>query len=321
MLPRRVVILAFDGCQLLDVAGPASVLAAATDVPGTRGYRVALASPGGGMVSTGAGIDVATVLYSSIPAQDVDLLLVAGGTRAGMSRFAEDRAMADWARTTAAAAERYGSICTGAFALAAWGLCEGCRVATHWGSAAELARTHDNVEVDPVPLFIEDGRLWTSAGVTTGIDMTLAIVARDEGEATAATVARRLVLPLRRAGGQAQYSSALEAQAGAAGRYATLIAWLAEHIEQPVDVAAMAARAGESVRSFQRGFRASTGTSPAAFVAKLRLERARELLGAGRTVKEAARASGYATPERLSRAISAAYGLPASTLRSRKLSN
>jgi transcriptional regulator GlxA family with amidase domain len=315
MSAQHVVIVAFAGCQLLDVSGPASVFSAAGEVPGARSYRVTVVSPAGGEVTTGAGVILATQQAASVPPSSVDLLLIVGGSPEGLAVVRADQRLASWARDASSHAARFGSVCTGAFVIAAWGLADGRTVATHWAAAARLARRYPQISVDPIPLFVEDGKLWTSAGVTAGIDMALAMVAHDEGDAVAAAVARRIVLPLRRSGNQAQHSRLLEAQAGGGGRYADLIAWLAENLHQRLAAGELASRAGESERSFQRRFRAATGHSPAAFLTRLRLERARDLLSAGRTVKEAARACGFASADRLSRAFASAYGAAPSALR------
>lgn len=315
MKSHHVVVVAFPGCQLLDVSGPASVFAAAGEVPGARPYEVTVVSPNGGNVRTGAGVVLSTLAASTVSPKSVDLLLVAGGSPEALALLRNDEYMADWVRSVSNHAARFGSVCSGAFAIAAWGLADGKRVATHWAAANHLARSYPAVRVEPDPLFVEDGKLWTSAGVTAGIDMSLAMLARDEGEAVAAAVARRLVLPMRRQGNQAQHSRLLEAQAGDNGRYASLIAWIAENLDQRLALSDLAAQAGESERSFQRHFRSATGYSPAAFVARLRLERARELVAAGSTVKAAARTCGFASAERLSRAFARVYGISPSAVR------
>jgi transcriptional regulator GlxA family with amidase domain len=315
MSPRRVVILVFPGFQLLDLSGPGSVFASASQVAGARGYVVETASATGGLIASSAGVSVASSAAASIDPFAVDLLLISGGDRDGLLTLIRNEDLADWTRNVAAHAARHGSVCTGAFALSAWGLCNGRRVATHWAAAGALQRAYRSTRVDPAPLWVEDGSLWTSAGVTSGIDMALAMVARDEGEACAAAVARRLVLPLRRQGNQAQHSRILEAQSGADGRYAELIGWIAQNLDRRLAAPELAARAGQAERSFQRGFSRSAGLTPAAFVARLRLEHARELLSAGHSVKEAARSCGYAGADRLSRAFSRAYGAPPTSAR------
>jgi transcriptional regulator GlxA family with amidase domain len=315
MPPRSVVLVAFPECQLLDISGPAGVFGAASDLPGARGYRVTVVSVEGGELVTSCGLTIMTRAAAEVEPSGVNLLLVVGGSPTGLAALRSDERMRVWARAVARTAERFGSVCTGAFAVAAWGLAERKRVATHWGAARRLAERFPDVKVDPAPLYVVDGKLWTSAGVTAGIDMALAMVAADEGEVVAASVARRLVLPLRRSGNQAQHSRLLEAQSGADGRYGELISWLAVNLDRSHRVQDLASRVGETERSFQRHFRQATGHPPGSFITKLRLERARDLLATGRSVKETARACGYATPEQLSRAYQRSSGAPPSTVR------
>jgi transcriptional regulator GlxA family with amidase domain len=317
MKNRHIVIVTFPGCQLLDVSGPASVFATAAEVPGTNPYKITLVSSQGGEIASSCGIGISTQSAESIAVSSIDLLLVAGGSEEGLRLLCTDQKMASWARAVSQHAARFGSVCTGSFVIAAWGLADGKRIATHWASSRLLSQLFPSVTIDPDPIYVEDGKLWTSAGITTGIDMALAIVARDHGEGVAASVARHLVLPLRRHGNQAQHSLLLEAQAGIDGRYAELASWIVENIGERIPVAEMAKRVGESERSFQRRFRQATGRSPAAFVGRLRLEHARDLVMSGRSVKEAARACGFISADHFSRAYTRAFGVPPSALKPR----
>jgi len=312
---RHVVLLAFNGVQALDVTGPSAVFGAAAEaVP--ESYRVTVAAAGGAIVRSSCGVGLATTPVADIPPAAVDLLLIAGGDTAGLRTLARDAGARDWATAVAATAERHGSVCSGAFVLAAWGLADGKRVATHWRGVAELARRYPAVAVEPDALFVEDGRLWTSAGITTGIDMALAIVERDHGAPLAAGIARRLVLHGRRAGHQSQFSALLEAQGVAAlGGYAGLVEWMAANLEARLDVETLAARAGQAPRSFHRRFRAATGATPAAFVETLRLERARALIEAGTPLKRTAAACGFGAPDRLADAFTRRFGLTPSAYR------
>jgi len=315
MIRRHIAIIAFPECQLLDISGPAGVFAAASQQPGAQPYDITLVSSAGGEVISSCGIGIMTRSAQSVPVSSVDLLLVAGGSGEGLRVLCADRHLGSWTRAVSQNAERFGSICTGSFAIAAWGLADGKRIATHWASARQLSELFPAVNIDPEPLYVEDGKLWTSAGVTAGIDMALAMVARDQGEAVAAAVARHLVLPIRRHGNQAQHSLLLEAQSGFEGRYAELASWITGNIGTRISVAQMAQQVGETERSFQRRFRQATGLSPAAFVVRLRLEHARDLVMSGRSVKEAARACGFVSSDRLSRAYSRAFGGALSALK------
>ena len=307
---RHVVILAFDAVQILDVTGPAAAFGAASDACPEPAYAVTVASAHGGEVRSNCGVRLCAIAVGDIDPATVDLLLIAGGDDVGLRALIADGPARAWTERAIAAAPRYGSICSGAFVLAAWGMLDGRKVATHWRATAELARRFPRLTVDADALYVEDGPVWTSAGITTGIDMSLAIVERDHGAALATAVARRLVLHARRPGHQSQFSALLEAQAAAAsGGYAGLIAWMGENLDAPLDVEALAARASQSPRSFHRNFRAATGKGPAAFVTTLRLDCARTLIEAGQPLKRVAVASGFGSPDRLARAFSKAFGL------------
>lgn len=314
ILPQRSIFLVFDGFQLLDLAGPACVFSGAAEAA-DEPHEVVTASLTGGRVTSSCGIAVDSVAVADVTVRAGDTLLVCGGERRAIERLIADPHAACWFRQGAEAARRYGSICSGAFAVAAWGLADGHRVATHWSSAELLARRFPGADVDREAMFVEAGRLWTSAGVTAGIDMALAMVERDHGSAVAGTVARRLVLSARRPGRQSQFSPLLEAQAGAGGRYADLVAYIGANLAARLDVETLAARAGEAVRSFHRHFRAATGKTPAAFVEAARLDRARLMLTEGARVKAVAAACGFSSAAHLTRCFSAAFGLPPAAYR------
>jgi len=308
-LSRTVVLIAFDGVQALDITGPAAVFASANDAAARHAYRLRIASGRGGMVASNSGVRIDTEALAAIAPRAVDTWLVAGGDDDAVRRLATDGTVADWMCRASRHARRYGSVCTGAFALAQAGLADGCRVATHWQSCGELARCFPDVDVDANALYVEDGRLWTSAGVTTGIDMSLAMVARDLGEAVANTIARRLVLYARRPGHQAQFSPVLSAQVRAGAPFAELIDWMKQNLLARLDVPTLAARAAMSERSFHRKFTAEIGETPAHFVETLRLDEARNLLPGGLTVKEIAARVGYASATRFSHAFERRFGM------------
>ncbi len=311
-VPRTVVILAYDSVQVLDVTGPASVFGAARDeAPGA--YELIVASARGGAVTTNCGVTIGTTSVRRIDPARVGTLLIAGGDERGLRELIRDGKTRDWALKAARYARRVGSVCTGAFVLAAWELLDGRRVATHWQSVDELARRFPALDVDGQALYVEDGRFWTSAGITTGIDMSLALVERDLGAAVATSVARRLVLYARRPGHQSQFSALLAAQGG--GDYSGLIGWIADNLDRPLDIEELAGRAGQSPRTFHRRFTAATKKTPAAFVEALRLDRARTLLGEGAPLKRAAAVAGFGSADRLTRAFTRAFGVSPSTWR------
>lgn len=315
---RHVVILAFADAQLLDIAGPAQVFATATEIRGGRAgpaYRVTVASRDGGAVATSAGVVVMTVPLETVAAP-VDTLIVSGG--AGVDLAAADARIVDWLRETAKTARRRCSVCTGAFMLAAAGVLDGKRAVTHWRSCGELAARYPAVRVEPDPIFIEDGAVWTSAGVTAGIDLALAMVERDFGRRLSLQVAQRLVVFLKRPGGQSQFSAALSAQASDDGAFGALHDWMAANLDADLRVERLASRAGMSVRNFARHYRARTGTTPAKAVAAMRVEAARAMLEETAVpVAAIARRCGYGDEEAMRRAFLKSLGVAPGRYRSR----
>ncbi len=242
-------------------------------------------------------------------------MLVAGGEEAAVSAMTKDVVARRWILRTAEVCARLGSVCSGAFVLAAHGLLDGKRVTTHWAGTEILAKTFPRLKVDPDALYIEDGRVWTSAGVTTGIDMALALVERDVSPGVAAAVAQRLVLYARRPGFQSQFSPLLHAQVRADMPFRELIDWIHEHLRERLGVEDLAERVRQSPRNFHRRFSAATGQSPAHFVETLRLERARSLLAHHLSLKEVASESGFGDPVRLCRAFERRFGVKPSLFR------
>jgi transcriptional regulator GlxA family with amidase domain len=326
MRSRLVVILLFDGVQSLDVTGPLEVFAAAADhaaadyatahgSTATGGYQVMTASAGGRCVrtSSGLGLTPAADVRELRPA-DIDTVIVPGGPRT--DRMSPE--IAAWLRAGAASARRVAAVCTGAFLLAEAGLLAGKRATTHWAYGADLARRFPEVRVDTEPIFIVDGAIATSAGVTAGIDLALALVEEDMGRAAALAVARELVVYLRRPGGQAQFSAHLRAQSAQRAPLRDAQHWISEHPAADLSVPALAARAGLSARQFARAFAAETGVPPGKHVAAVRLEAARRLLEDSQLgVEQVARACGYGTPEAMRRAFIQALGVPPASYRRR----
>ncbi|GKQ42055.1 GlxA family transcriptional regulator [Streptomyces sp. A012304] len=312
MAQRTVLVVLFDGVQILDVTGPVEVFAGAEQhTPGT--YRIRTASLDGGPVRTSGGLTlVPDGTLGEAPVAHT--LLVPGGQ--GTRR--PDPRLTDWLRAHAPRAERLVSVCTGAILLAAAGLLDGRRATTHWGYCDKLARDHPAVEVDPDPIFVRDGNVHTSAGVTSGIDLALALVEDDLGRDTALTVARHLVVFLRRPGNQAQFSAQLAAQTAHREPLRDVQRWITEHPAADLSVESLAARARLSPRHFARAFRDETGTTPGRYVDRVRLEHARRLLeDTGDGVEEVSRASGYGTPEAMRRAFVKALGTPPAEYRRR----
>ncbi|MFF0299936.1 GlxA family transcriptional regulator [Streptomyces sp. NPDC004562] len=312
MAQRTVLFVLFDGVLSLDVSGPLEVFAGAeTYRPGT--YRIRTASLDGGPVRTSGGLTL-------VPDQalgdrlDAHTLVVPGGhgTRD------PDPALTDWLRSHARTAERLVSVCTGSLLLAAAGLLDGRRATTHWAYCGKLARDHPEVAVEPDPIYVRDGQVSTSAGVTSGIDLALALVEEDLGRDIALGIARHLVVFLRRPGNQAQFSAQLAVQTARREPLREVQRWIAEHPEADLSVEALAARASLSPRHFARAFQDETGTTPGRYVDRVRLEHARRLLeDTTDGVEEISRAGGYGTPEAMRRAFVRTLGVSPAEYRRR----
>lgn len=310
---HQVVFVTYPSFEILDVSGPASVFHGANRALGQVGrppfYEVTIVSARGGMVASSSGVAVETVGVGDLVSGDVGTFLIAGAEQAPLMAAVADPALRAAIPALASKAVRYGSVCSGGFVLAALGLLDGHRVATHWDSCGPLSSAFPHVTVDPDALYVVDGRLWTSAGVTTGIDMALAMVAHDLDAAIAGEVARRLILYARRPGYQSQFSPLLEAQVNAESPFADLIAWIQANLDQVLDVPALADRAGMTERSFHRKFRAATGMTPGRFVEIARLDAARMLLTKGLTLKSVAVRVGLFPPARLTEAFERRFGM------------
>lgn len=314
MTQRPVLVVLFDGVQSLDVTGPVEVFAGAQHVTGAPDpYPIRTASLDGAPVRTQSGLRLAA--DSSLDdAPRPHTLLVPGGE----GSLDPDPRLVDWLRVHAPRAERLVSVCTGAALLAAAGLLDGRRATTHWAFCEDLARDHPAVDVDPDPIFVRDGKIATSAGVTAGIDLALALVEEDHGRDAALVIARHLVVFLRRPGNQAQFSAQLAAQTARREPLREVQQFITEHPAADLSVDALAARARLSPRHFARAFRTETGTTPGRYVERVRLEHARRLLeDTGSGVHEVARAAGYGTPEAMRRAFVKALGTPPAEYRRR----
>jgi transcriptional regulator GlxA family with amidase domain len=319
MTVRQVLIVLFEGAQSLDVTGPLEVFAGASAHQagecGAPAYEVTTASLGGGPVTTWSGLGlVPSGDLRQFPAGRIDTVIVPGGP----GTQAPDPELIGWLRSAAPVARRVASVCTGAFLLAEAGLLAGKKATTHWGYADSLARRFPDVLVDADPIFIRDGAIATSAGVTAGLDLSLALVEEDLGHDAALAVARSLVMYLRRPGRQAQFSAHLRAQTARRAPLREVQEWICEHPAADLSVETLAARAGLSPRQFSRAFSAETGTSPGRHVAAVRLEAARRLLeDPGHGIQQVARACGYGTAEAMRRAFVQSLGVPPTDYRDR----
>ena len=315
-MPRRIVIVALPEVQPLDVTGPAEVLASAASVAGgdDAAYTIEVVAPGGAPIPTDSGYAIVPAGALEAVRGPIDTLLVAGGAGA---RHASTETVAR-VRRLAARAGRVASVCTGAYVLAAAGLLDGRRATTHWSWCDDLQRRHPAVTVERDPIFVVDGPVRTSAGVTAGMDLALALVEEDLGPRVALEVARWLVVFVKRPGGQAQFSAQLAGQSADRAPLRELQAWIADHLDADLSVPALAARACMSERHFARAFKAETGMTPAVYVESLRVERARLALESGAAPIDAVAARcGFGTVETLRRAFARRLGVSPAAYRNR----
>jgi len=301
-------MLVFPQLQVLDAVGPLEVFARANQVWRERDERAAdpyellLVASNAGPVATSTGFALVAPLALADVRGALDTLVVAGGN--GVFAAGRDRALMRFLARHAARARRVASVCTGAFLLAEAGLLDGLRVTTHWSACDLLQRRYPKLRVDPDPIFVREGRIWTSAGVTAGMDLALALVEDDLGRDVALAVARRLVLYLKRPGGQTQFSAQLALQSADRDALRDLQAWMAEHPEADLSVEALARRAAMSPRNFARVFTRQVGRTPARYVEELRVEAARRRLEESDDGVDAIAAqTGFGSAETLRRAF------------------
>jgi transcriptional regulator GlxA family with amidase domain len=317
--PVRVIdVLAYPAVQLLDVTGPVQVFASTNDHiaanGGARAYELRVVAQGGKGVAASAGVTLAAGPLSQ-PDEPLDTLLVAGGE--GVEAAIENPVLVDWVRERATQARRVASVCTGAFMLAAAGVLDGRRAATHWMFAAKLARRFPAVCVESDPIFVRDGSVWTSAGVTAGIDLALALVEEDLGRSMALAVARYLVVFLKRPGGQAQFSAALDLQA-ADDKFGALHDWICKHLAGDLSLSVLADQTGMSERSFSRHYAEATGQTPARAIERLRVEAAQRLLSESRLpMKRIAQRCGFGSEETMRRSFHRLIGITPQDFRAR----
>lgn len=303
-------VLIFPDFQLLDAAGPIAAFEIAARFSGDLpAIKVMALEPG--PVRSSSGVEV--LARSTRPAAAITTLIVAGGN--GVREARRCPKTLSFVRAMARRGVRVASVCSGAYILAEAGLLDGKRATTHWQRTQHFVATYPNIKLEPDRIHVRDGDIWTSAGISAGIDLSLAMIAEDCGEEVARQTARQLVLYHRRSGGQSQFSSLLELKAPT-GRFAPLLAWARENLEAPLTVEDMAERAGMSARHFSRAFIAETGTTPAKAVERLRIEVARQRVqSSSEAIERVAEATGFRDPERMRRAFIRAFGQPPQSLR------
>jgi transcriptional regulator GlxA family with amidase domain len=302
---RLVVLIGFDGVAALDITGPHEVFALAAKLSQSNAkapYRLMLLAEKAGPFRTVSGLNLVAEASWRNFSETSDTLLVAGGP--DMTPLTKNTEFLAWLRIKASHTRRIGSVCTGAFALAKAGLLDNHRATTHWQAAEQLRQTYPAVTVVPDAIYLKDGNICTSAGVTAGMDLALALVEEDLGRETALAVARMLVLFLKRPGGQSQFSTLLQAQGTEGMRLTSFLVWLAEHYRESLTIEDMASKAAMSPRNFARVFSAETGVTPAVFLERIRTEHAIRLLEASTTSLDTiARESGFSGAEQLRRSF------------------
>jgi transcriptional regulator GlxA family with amidase domain len=318
---RRVAVLAFERCQSLDVTGPLEVFSGAARARQNRGlpagYAASVVTLDGKPVRSESGLGLIPAMsLGSARRRGIDTLIVAGGR--GARTLADSVEVVAAVRRAALGARRVASVCTGAFVLASAGLLDGKRATTHFAFCDALAGAYPSVTVESEPIYIRQGSIWTSAGVTAGIDLSLALVEQDHGAELALLVARHLVVFVRRAGGQSQFSPQLAAQSKDPGPLSDLQTYIGEHPDAELDVPALARRARMSVRNFSRVFRKRLGVPPAEYVECVRIDAAKRLLeNSDSSVESVASAAGFGTPEALRRAFARRVGVSPREYRAR----
>jgi len=309
-LKTMIGVLVFPDFQLLDAAGPISVFEIAnrfanSDTP----IRVMAAKPG--PVRSTSGVEMLAHKFGSASA--ITTLIISGGE--GVEAAARNKCVSNFVRAVAKRGTRVASVCSGTFVLAEAGLLDGKRATTHWQRTRQFLSMYPKVKLEPDQIFVRDGQVWSSAGITAGIDLALAMVAEDFGEAVVERTARQLVLYHRRSGGQSQFSSLLELKAPT-GRFGPLLIWARENLDAKLTVEDLAERAGMSSRHFTRAFIAETGSTPSKAIERLRIEVARaRVQSSSEAIERVAEVTGFRDPERMRRAFIRAFGQPPQSLR------
>jgi len=323
MTPKHIVIVGYDDLASLDLSGPLEAFTSAF-LEDSRGkpqpcYKVTIAALGAKTFRSESGLRMtATCFLSSL--RHLDTLVIPGGR--GMRISPSGPKLANWISRRASGIRRIASVCTGIYGVAPTGLLNGRQVTTHWRFAADLAARYPELKIDANALYIRDGKFYTSAGVTAGIDLSLALIEEDFGPHVALAVARELVVYVKRPGGQEQFSEPLKFQAASSSRFADLAAWMVGHLDSNLSVEVLAEQVNLCPRQFSRRFKVEFKSSPAAFVQRLRLDEARKRLSASAcTVEGVADSVGFHDPDSFRRAFVQRFGVAPKHYRSRFLAN
>jgi transcriptional regulator GlxA family with amidase domain len=316
MPARRIAFVGYDRLTALDLVGPMEAFASANDPAQEPAYELLVLSATSKRFVSESGLTLMPHTTLEKAPQQIDTIIVPGG--AGLREPCIAGPIVRWLKVRAPRTRRVASVCTGLYGLAGAGLLSGRRATTHWRFAADCTNRFPDVAIDPDALFLKDGKFYTSAGVTAGIDLALSLIEEDLGETAALAVARELVVYLKRPGGQAQFSEPLQFQTRSSDRFADLAQWMLRNLNKDLSVEILAARAGLGARHFARRFKDTFGTSPADYVERLRLDEARRRLPSPRqTVDSVAASVGYASADAFRRAFERRFGIAPSAYRRR----
>jgi len=308
-MSRKIAVVIFPDFQILDATGPIAAFEIAGRI-GAGAYELSLLAAGGGEVASSSGV---RMLARPLDDEPYDTIVVSGGN--GTRALPDLGEPVTWLRGRASDVRRIASVCSGAYLLAEAGLLDGKRATTHWSRSDDFARRYPKIRMEPDRIFVRQGEVWTSAGITAGIDLALALIEDDLGAEVARRTAQQLVVHQRRPGGQSQFSALIDI-GGVHGRFAGLMDWMRERLGEPLGVERLADQAAMSPRHFARAFTAETGVTPAKAVERLRLEAARVRVEAGHEpIDRVAEAAGFRDPERMRRAFLRAFGQPPQALR------
>ena len=306
---RNIYLVIYDGFEILDMAGPASVFSTANAVLKKEVYTIKLISSKGGEIACGSGLIVHSQSLESVSLTPRDTILIMGSEPKKLQEALMENYLLNWLTTHAPFTGRYGSVCLGAFILAQAGLLDGHHVTTHWAAEKNLGKLYENVQVDPGALYVQSGKVWTSAGVTTGIDMALAMIVEDHGSNTMNDIAKRLVVYSHRPGNQSQFSKLLETQNLGDSQFSNLISWINSNLDRPIKVSDLAAQVMMTERSFFRKFKKIVGISPSRYVETVRLQRSKELIDSGISIQQTSAAVGYNNEQSFRTAFERFFGI------------
>ncbi|BFM17073.1 DJ-1/PfpI family protein [Maricurvus nonylphenolicus] len=312
---RTLCFVAYNGFMTLDYSGPASVFSSANAIAEAPLYKIKLLSVEGDLIASESGIEMMTQSLKSHRFKATDTVFVPGANLPFLQDACDNQVLIQWLKKAKTKVGQMASVCTGAFIFAEAGILEKAKATTHWAACNQFQQLHPDIELDQEALYLQNDNVWTSAGVTTGIDMALAMLEQDHGSDLMGQVAKALVIYAHRPGNQSQFSSLLDQQLNAGDQFGALINWLEANLDKPIKVEQMADQAGMSERNFYRRFTETMGVSPAKYLEIQRLERARQLLVDGNTIKRTCHLVGFKSEAAFRTAFKNRFGLSPSLMR------